>query len=50
MPDFPNFHVTVNTSIDEVPEISREFDHYCLLFAGRLNYFGAEPWEQHYVK
>lgn len=47
MPDFPNFHVTVNTSIDEVPEISREFDHYCLLFAGRLNYFGAEPWEQH---
>ena len=47
MTHFPNFHVTVNNNINNVNETNHEFDHYCLLFAGRLNHFGTAGWEQH---
>ena len=47
MPYYPNFHTTVTTSIDEVPDSSHEVDHYCFLFAGKLHYFGTEQWEEH---
>ena len=47
MPYFPNFHVTVNGNINDVDEANSEFDHYCLLFAGKLSYFGTETWEQY---
>ena len=41
----PNFHVTVTDS--DISSFNDDFDHYCLLFAGKLNYFGSEVWEQH---
>ena len=41
----PNFHVTVTDT--DVNSYNDDFDHYCLLFAGKLNYFGSEVWEQH---
>lgn len=47
MAKFPNFHVTVTDDINDVDEAGGDFDHYCLLFAGRLNYFGTATWEQH---
>ncbi len=44
---YPNFHVTVSDNISDVKETNHDFDHYCLLFVGKLNYFGTEKWEQY---
>ena len=43
---YPNFHVTVCDGILDVKETTHDFDHYCLLFAGKLSYFGTEKWEE----
>lgn len=43
---YPNFHVTVSDDISDVKETTHDFDHYCLLFAGKLSYFGTEKWEE----
>ena len=47
MANFPNFHVTVTDNFNDIAVIDNEINHYCLLFAGKLNYFGTQTWEQH---
>jgi hypothetical protein len=47
MTHFPNFHVTVTDNINDIEVIDNGINHYCLLFAGKLNYFGTLTWEQH---
>ena len=44
---YPNFNVTVSDNVSDVKETKSDFDHYCLLFAGKLSYFGTEKWEQY---
>lgn len=47
MTHFPNFNVTVADNINDIAVIDNGINHYCLLFAGKLNYFGTPTWEQH---
>jgi len=44
---YPNFSVTVTDDISDVKETNHDLGHYCLLFAGKLSYFGTEKWEQY---
>lgn len=47
MTPFPNFNVTVTDNINNIAVIDNGINHYCLLFAGKLSYFGSTAWEQH---
>lgn len=41
-----NFHLTLEDFLDE-DNVNNIYSHICLLFAGKLNYFGTDQWEKH---